>query len=575
MYSNLISLYSANIDYFQSIYEIIILLKSDLSTIIFNNKNVNLDNIDILLINENIDNMKRYIDNMNSMNILRCYISFIELKKKLAFDINLIVSIDIINIKSLYSDNAKNNINDGIKKLSNMYNLNKLNEELIITESSSFLKDYDIIKIYQFVSENHNALDIFINLLTNYKDKDVKNTMMYNIKSSILSSNNKKIILLDSSTITNKVKHVSFPNCNFISNMNKYKYIYSDHSLNDLIYSLLSVRSTLEINNNFKSANLNKICELINIYYNTYKKKIFIIILESSSDFLSYSIKNLLNGKISKSTDVGISDSFLNATNTLSKSGDNNIIASNISNIHVLNTINLEMISKSDYNSDAILINSISNSQYDLYKGDMYNDLKLKDVINILINQPNHNIEKYNELMEYSILKKIDKINAMLTYNNNKKMQTIVKSDSNFLKLKQEIIKNAKKIKLEFNDENKGIILSELVSILSKAINNHIQNKNNIVLTSELYITCYSKINFLSSRFKKSLLDNYNPELVNNLNTILDKLESKIDVINELIIDKNPNFEFYESRKGMNLRATKDLAERERRLFEKRLNVNR
>ena len=111
-------------------------------------------------------------------------------------------------------------------------------------------------------------------------------------------------------------------------------------------------------------------------------------------------------------------------------------------------------------------------------------------------------------------------------------------SNINHIELKNIIVNEIKKIKLTINNENKIKIIDLILEIINDKIYNYIIKKTNIKLESELFLIYLSNINSLLNKFKKELVDNYNSDLIINIDNIINNQYNNIQQIIDNIIDK-------------------------------------
>ena len=108
------------------------------------------------------------------------------------------------------------------------------------------------------------------------------------------------------------------------------------------------------------------------------------------------------------------------------------------------------------------------------------------------------------------------------------------------MEIKNSIINDIeKKINLDFNYENKNIIVDQILNIIVDNISKYIKNKNKIEYDAETYMTYLSSVNSLINKFKKEIVDNYDKDFIDNIDTIVENIYNKILKINDNIIDKH------------------------------------
>lgn len=543
MYETLVNSYHTVINYFESLYEAIDQFKDELIQILKNKDDIDsLDDINKDKLTENINTMNKYLSNTLTVhNTLVLYDMLINIITKLDEDIKIINSIDIYEVRTMISDTFKKNIHKNKIKILDLYeksisHILKLKQD-IIKDSAELVGANDV---YKYSAEHNNTIDILVYVLK-FKEVnvDVKNTIIRNIKSVILKSDNASITLTD--TKAKRAKHMSFKNENLFLKMNRFRYVSHDTSLKKLLNNTLSLKSNTTITDTFNKTNLENIYKLVLQYNKTFKRDVMIIILCSNKDNITYNLKDLLDPKLKIPNTAGINDQYIKKFNTVTDKKeevtDYYISGLNITKIHVVNYIQLSKLTIDEYNTEVVLIN-YSNNRYELYKNIDGSDIKVKDVINLLTNKPDYNIECYNDIVEESIIQNSTKINIADEYKRVLSLDTNVYADVDITNLKNEILTKVKAMKLKFNLENKQIVIENTLNIVLKSVSKYIRTKNNIELTGELYITCFSSINSLLSKFKKELVDNYSEDLIEKLTVMLDNMKKNIAKIDTLMIEK-------------------------------------
>ena len=281
-----------------------------------------------------------------------------------------------------------------------------------------------------------------------------------------------------------------------------------------------------------------------------YKHKIIIVILECKLDPVIYDITKLVDNNIKIDKLSGINSDYIKKTNTIVESLDHkdiNIYISNIQKTYIINSsINYNTklhdidIDYESYNSKTLLIHTYNN-KYTL----LYNDISLnhkiifKELLPLIQNQPNYNIENYNTIIENNILANIENKNILDEYYKTVKLDVNIYSLENIYEIRNNILNDIiKQINLEFNYENKNIIIEKILNIIIENISKYIKHKNKIEFDAETYMTYMSNVNSLINKFKKEIVDNYDENFLQNLNTIIENLYNKILKINDNIIDK-------------------------------------
>ena len=185
-----------------------------------------------------------------------------------------------------------------------------------------------------------------------------------------------------------------------------------------------------------------------------------------------------------------------------------------------------------------VLLINYDNNYYNLYSNSQDNLIKLEDIQYTLLNEPNYIIENYNNILNSNIINKINSYNIYEKYLENIQNTYDIYSNINHIELKNIIINEIKKIKLTINNENKIKIIDLILEIINDKIYNYIIKKTNIKLESELFLIYLSNINSLLNKFKKELVDNYNSDLIINIDNIINNQYNNIQQIIDNTIDK-------------------------------------
>lgn len=618
--NNFILLSLKNIKYYKSIYNLIFLYKKELDNLFSKSSNVIDEEVGTNLNEDNIKNIikkiEKYISSINYedyktnihkipkkdkeiFKLLKLFKKLTILNKILNEDIKLISNIDIFNQKTLMSDTSKNNIHKNkmhIIDIFNMYNknintnnkiiLNDITDKIkyIIVPTDNILKSnelqYSLIKaIGTYFYKNNSIIDLLCLILkkiTNI-DKSIDDliyTMKENLKNFIIEKelldqkikiNSNSLINLEIKSKIKKNKYVLIKdNLNIVKNLNKFSYLNSYTSLNDLFENILN--STIKITNSLNSSNFAQIYKFNESYLKQNKKEITVIIIECEKDNINYNIDNLLDSKLTVDKNSGINDIFIKKTNTiieyeqqnalnypLGKSPKNDNLEdkitstyiSNIQKIHIINSpYDLEKnnvtldIDIDNYNSDILLIHTNNKNKFDIFTN-REKSLKLKDVLFIFHNKPNYRIENYNNIIENNILNQIEKKNILEEYHKNINFDVNTYTPANSIEIKNKIINDIKsKIKLEFNLKNKPVIIELILEIIIDNISKFIKNKNKIEYSSEIYLTYFSNVNSVINKFKKEVVDNYDNDFISKIGDIVENIQSKIVKIDENIMDK-------------------------------------
>jgi hypothetical protein len=149
-----------------------------------------------------------------------------------------------------------------------------------------------------------------------------------------------------------------------------------------------------------------------------------------------------------------------------------------------------------------------------------------------------NNIENYNSIINHEIINKINTFNIYDKYNENIKKSYNIYSNINHIEFKNILINKIKSIKLKINRENKEKIINLILQYINIELFNYINKSTNITLDSEIYFIYLSNINSLLNKIKKDILDNYNDQLLINIDNIINDQYHNIQSIIENILDK-------------------------------------
>ena len=281
------------------------------------------------------------------------------------------------------------------------------------------------------------------------------------------------------------------------------------------------------------------------------KIPLIIVLIKSDIDNINYNLSNLLNNKDIIESTSGINTNFIHKTKTIMTkteyikdlSNNNKNYISNIDNISVIHNKLLynKFKNSNELNNilhTPVLLINYDNNYYNLYSNNNDYLIKLDDIKYLLLNEPNYIIENYNSILNYKIINKINSYNIYEKYLENIQNTYDLYSNINHIELKNIIINEIKKIKLKINNENKSNIIDQILEIINNNIYNYIKKKTNIKLESELFLIYLSNINSLLSKFKKELVDNYNSDLLINIDNIINNQYKNIQTIIDNIIDK-------------------------------------
>ena len=496
--------------------------------------NINKNKLHILDIYNNF--IKHIINNNNKMlNFI-----IIDIKKILISDTidihtyinDIIMIIDIIN--KYFNKNLE--IIDLINPLFNtMLGIDTVLDDhlYIINENNKqFLLEYEF-KNEDIKINKKNTMQLIFNKKEKEKQTVKKNPKKSNTKKKGSDENSSK-------------DHILKNNINIVKTYNKFKYQISFNSLEKL---LSSVNINIKISNQLNKETIDQLNKAIKLY----KNKLTIVILECKLDPILYDITKLVDNKNKIEKLSGINDLYIKKTNTILESANNkddmHIYISNIQKTYIINSsvnynikLNNIEIDYDTYSSKTLLIHTYDNNTYSLLYNDISSNYKIdfKEILPIIQNQPNYNVENYNSLIEKNILDKIESKNILDEYYKTIKLDIYTYTLENTLEIRNSIVNDIeRKIHLDFNYENKNIIVDQILNIIVDNISKYIKNKNKIEYDAETYMTYLSSVNSLISKFKKEIVDNYDNDFINNIDTIVENIYTKILKINDNIIDKH------------------------------------
>ena len=496
--------------------------------------NINKNKLHILDIYNNF--IKHIINNNNKMlNLI-----IIDIKKILISDTidihtyinDIIMIIDIIN--KYFNKNLE--IIDLINPLFNtMLGIDTVLDDhlYIINENNKqFLLEYEF-KNEDIKINKKNTMQLIFNKKEKEKQTVKKNPKKSNTKKKGSDENSSK-------------DHILKNNINIVKTYNKFKYQISFNSLEKL---LSSVNINIKISNQLNKETIDQLNKAIKLY----KDKLTIVILECKLDPILYDITKLVDNKNKIEKLSGINDLYIKKTNTILESANNkddmHIYISNIQKSYIINSsvnyntkLNNIEIDYDTYSSKTLLIHTYDNNTYSLLYNDITSNYKIdfKEILPIIQNQPNYNVENYNSLIEKNILDKIENKNILDEYYKTIKLDIYTYTLENTLEIRNSIVNDIeRKIQLDFNYDNKNIIVDQILNIIVDNISKYIKNKNKIEYDAETYMTYLSSVNSLISKFKKEIVDNYDNDFINNIDTIVENIYTKILKINDNIIDKH------------------------------------
>jgi len=503
-------------------------------------------------------------------------------------DITKLISyIKIINIydeQTLLSDTSKNNINQNkivildtyskIKK-KNKKILDKLTNiiitEYIITYDSYktlrdfYLKNPNIIKLYTDIIKNylslsydeHSKLSLFI-VYNNQQDKnkiltDYISSLNTITKPNINDINDFNYLFKESKFIKNQNIVSKF------NNFTSYKQFKSIHEL------FLDIQNS---NFKFKSNDINKhsisvIKNIVDDFYKIERQYLNITLIETSIDKFNYNCNTLLNSKFVLNKNIGINSKYINKTKTIITENEYKILENqdsdykndmylsffdkmiNINNFkHTLpKSKNIDILLESQYILIVKLIIDVNNFEFHIMKHNTNNNnnniyMNFNSIKSLLQNKPEYLIENQNLIRNEKIINNIENNNILNLYQSKiisdyKNLPTI-----DNLELKNLIINTIKTSIKNIDNKSKEKNIQKIINIIIDQLYKYIKKTNNIEFSPEIYLTYYSNINNLINKIKKELNDNYNSELLDNIDLILSNLYSNIMTINYNILDK-------------------------------------
>ncbi len=570
---------------------------TQLIKIYLHNFKSSIDNKDLIYkINKNNEDIEdltkelkknKIIKNISVIEILDLYNSIINYINSINIIIIFIERINIYDEKTLISDSSKNNINNNkiaiidsynkIKQKSNKF-LNDIityfdnnidyNKQNYLLLHNYYIKNTQIIELYSVIvkkylannSDNINNLILYNNI--NNKNLNIINELKKNndnkIKYSINNLNqfyylfykNQNGINIKNNSIVNKF--------NFYTSHNKY------NNLKDLLSDNLLINNNLS--NEFNQKTYKSIQKIINDLYKLDMQFINISLIETNIENINYNIDTLLNPEYSLNKDIGINKKYINKTKTIITNEeyntlpniDNNYIneyyLSNFKSIYNINNFNYSNDKDNTLlNSTYIVINKIYLNSKDylfhiLKNVNTCNNnlfMKFNDIRLLLQNSPDYYIENYNIYRNKLLIEFTKSENILNLYNSKitNDYKNIKKIDN--LQLKNNIVNTIKKTKFKLTTSNKNNSnelkqknIEKIINIINDELYKYIKSTNNIDFTPELMLTYYSNINSLIIKVKKELNDNYNEDIINNIENILNNIYSNIISINSNIIDK-------------------------------------
>lgn len=511
------------------------------------------------------------------------YDSLITIHNEISNLIGYIKSFNIYDEITLLSDTSKNNINQNKIVILDMYNkLQKKNIKILKNINEEVLNNYNLTYESYFILhdiylKNSNIIELYTNIIKNYLYRANTHNLIEtdNKLSSLILFNNQldKNKLLTDYLIT--LKNIKRINDN---NLNDFKYLFKDSKFiknknivtkftNFTSYKkYLSIHDLfLDIQNSnfkFKSNDINKhsisiIQNIVNDYYKIERQYLNITLIEIPIEKFNYNCFTLLNSKFALNKNIGINNKYINKTKTIITEEEYKYLEQKdldyknemyLSYFNKMININNFQLSKKKSNHLDILLESqyiliikliIDTNKFEFHimkNNDIY--MNFNNIKSLLQNKPDYIIENYNLIRNEKIINNIEENNMLNLYQSKiasdyKNLPTI-----DNLELKNLILNNIKKSIKKIDQKSKETNINKIINIITDELYKYIKNKNNIEFSSEIYLTYYSNIHKLINKIKKELTDNYNLELLDNLDIILNNLYSNIITINYNVLDK-------------------------------------
>jgi hypothetical protein len=530
-------------------------------------------------INDILNSTKNELQLIQLYNILN--IIYDDVSKLLTY----IKIIDIYDEQTLLSDKSKNNINqnkiiilDTYSKIQKKHK--KILDNLSITIINEYVITYDsYLLLRDFYLKNPNIIQLYTYIIKNYLNTSYDESSKLSLIIIYNNQIDKNKILTDHILQLKNIKNVNSNNINdfnylfkeskFIKNQNivtkfnnftSYKKFISIHDL------FLDIQNS---NFKFKSNDINKhsisvIETLVHDYYKIERQYLNITIIETTIDKFNYNCSTLLNSNFTLNKNIGINDKYMNKTKTIITKDEYKILEhkdedykndmylsyfNNMININNFkhaskNTNNLNILLESKYILIVKLIIDAKNFEFHIMKHNNNNPnnnniyMNFNNIKVLLQNKPDYVIENFNLIRNEKIINNIENNNMLNLYHT--KIQSDYKNLPTIdnLELKNLILNNIKTNIKKIDQKLKEKNIENIINIIIDQLYKYIKKTNNIDFSPEIYLTYYSNINSLINKIKKELNDNYNSDLLNNLDNVLNNLYSNIITINSNVLDK-------------------------------------
>ncbi len=587
MFEKIISL----LKYFITVNQLINIYLTDLSKYLDNNNIIDLINNALFDLNDmnikinkttkQLANTTKFEKNVSVLDLFRD-INNIFNDYTIIFDV--IHKINIFDEKTLISDTSKHNLNNNKNVIIDAFNkikkkLKHRNYDLIEFYKTNFFK-LDPIEHYLFLHDyykkNTTILHFYINIV---KEMNSINPILDEIiKYNIINDSNDILINNNSELLTNNISnfYYLFSNTNnivkfspIIQKFNNFSSYAKFTNLQDIFLNLYNFNFEFK-SNDLNSKTFSTIQFIINDIFKVDNELINISIIHTAIEDINYNINNLTNSNYEIPKDSGINVSYINKTKTIINkfeysnliTTDNNYINEfyiskfdSIININNFNSINNKTITQKNntlFNSKFIILVKLQidnhNSEFHIlkYKHNTTPYMTLNNVKHLLQNLPTYYTENLNILKNNTLISHINNTSLLHSFNSTiaNDFKNIKKIDN--LELKNNIvnkIKNNATINKNINNkksdyELKNNTISLILNIIQDELYSYIQHNNNIDFSPEIKLTFYSNINSMFIKVKKELNDNYDSNLIDNIETILNNIYSNIITINYNILDK-------------------------------------
>lgn len=530
-------------------------------------------------INDILNSTKNELQLIQLYNILN--IIYDDVSKLLTY----IKIIDIYDEQTLLSDKSKNNINQNKIVILDTYSKiqkkhKKILDNLSITIINEYVITYDsYLLLRDFYLKNPNIIQLYTYIIKNYLNTSYDESSKLSLIIIYNNQIDKNKILIDHILQLKNIKNVNSNNINdfnylfkeskFIKNQNivtkfnnftSYKKFISIHDL------FLDIQNS---NFKFKSNDINKhsisvIETLVHDYYKIERQYLNITIIETTIDKFNYNCSTLLNSNFTLNKNIGINDKYMNKTKTIITKDEYKILEhkdedykndmylsyfNNMININNFkhaskNTNNLNILLESKYILIVKLIIDAKNFEFHIMKHNNNNPnnnniyMNFNNIKVLLQNKPDYIIENFNLIRNEKIINNIENNNMLNLYHT--KIQSDYKNLPTIdnLELKNLILNNIKTNIKKIDQKLKEKNIENIINIIIDQLYKYIKKTNNIDFSPEIYLTYYSNINSLINKIKKELNDNYNSDLLNNLDNVLNNLYSNIITINSNVLDK-------------------------------------